>query len=197
MFLAGSRAQSLHAPPLTAICTVATILFAACTSAGPASQPPSSQPSATPGATIAAVSPTATSASPSAIASPSAAALVPPSPIPARDAQLMGPIGLVVDAAGNLYFSECDWTYADIRRIDPTGMMTTFAGIQEPGYSGDGGPATNAALYCPIMVTLGPDGALYFADHVNNRDPTYRHVGDHHDLRGEWAGRPGHGLVLG
>ncbi|HSS35478.1 MAG TPA: hypothetical protein VLR93_04335 [Patescibacteria group bacterium] len=169
MFLAESRARALHGSPFTVICIVATILFAACTSVGPASQPSPSQPSVTPGATVAAVSPPATSPSATATAAPSAPAVVPPSPVPARDAQLSGPIGLVVDAAGNLYVSECDWTFADIRRIDPTGMMTTVAGIQEPGYSGDGGPATNAGLYCPIMVTLGPDGALYFADHVNNR----------------------------
>jgi sugar lactone lactonase YvrE len=81
----------------------------------------------------------------------------------------MGPVGLAFDTSGNLYISECMWTYAAIVRIDPKGMMTTFAGTGTPGYAGDGGPATAAQLYCPVGLAFGPDGALYVADHVNNR----------------------------
>ncbi len=102
-------------------------------------------------------------------ASPTASPVAPASPIPALDATLAGPIGIVVDKAGNVYVSECDWTYAAIVRIDPKGMLTTFAGTTVPGFTGDGGPATAAQLYCPIGLAFDADGALVFADHVNNR----------------------------
>jgi sugar lactone lactonase YvrE len=82
---------------------------------------------------------------------------------------LTGPAGIVVDRAGNVYVSECDWTYAAIVRIDPKGMLTRFAGTTEPGFTGDGGPATAAELYCPIGMAFTGDGAMVFADHVNNR----------------------------
>jgi hypothetical protein len=137
---------------------VVTLLLAACGSTGP-----SSQPSATPEGTVPAPSPSASATS----------AVMPASPVAARDTPLMGPTGLVFDAAGNLYVSECQWRYAAIHRIDPHGMITSFAGTGGPGYTGDGGPATAAQLYCPTGMAFGPDGAMYFADHANNR---IRHI---------------------
>lgn len=80
-----------------------------------------------------------------------------------------GLVSLAFDAAGNLYVSECSWTYAAIQRIDPDGMLTPFAGTGVPGYSGDGGPATAAQLFCPRGMAVGPDGSMYVGDHVNNR----------------------------
>lgn len=130
----------------------------------------SSQPSAPPAGTVAA--PTATpTASPTAstTAGPTAVAVVPTSPVQGRDTPLMGPVGLAFDKAGNLYVSECMWTYAAIVRIDPKGMMTSFAGTGVPGYTGDGGPAIAAQLYCPVGMAFAPDGALFVADHANNR----------------------------
>lgn len=127
-----------------------TLLIAACVPAAS-----SSQPSATHAGTVSAPTATATTS--------------PTTPVPARDTPLVGPVGLAFDAAGNLYVSECQWTYARIERIDPAGMMTTFAGTGVPGYAGDGGPATAAQLYCPVGMAFGPDGAMYVADHANNR----------------------------
>ena len=144
------------------LCLLAIVLLAACGSASA----PSNQPPATPSAAVTAASPTPTATQ---TASPTASPVAPAAPIRALDATLTGPTGIVVDAAGNLYVSECDWTYAAIVRIDPKGMLTTFVGTTVPGFTGDGGPATAAQLYCPIGMAFDTDGALVFADHVNNR----------------------------
>ena len=41
----------------------------------------------------------------------------PSPPVPAIGADLTGAIGLAVDSAGNLYVSNCEWTYAAIHRL--------------------------------------------------------------------------------
>jgi len=123
----------------------------------------------------AAVTPTATvtqtPTTPPDLATPSEAATLAPSAVAVRalDARFLGPHGLALDAAGNLYVTECDWTWAVIDKIDPNGIVTRFAGTGSPGFSGDSGPATNAQLYCPAGIAVGPDGLVYFADHLNNR----------------------------
>jgi internalin A len=88
------------------------------------------------------------------------------------------PIGLTFDAAGNLYVSDC-WEPTDsyIFRIDPSGMLTTFAGVGVVGFTGDGGPATSAKIHCPLGMAFGADGAMYFADHANNRIPRIDQAG--------------------
>ena len=82
---------------------------------------------------------TATARSPASAATAStavSAAVTAPPPIRALDAHLAGSdgaISLAFDARGNLDVSDCQWTYAAIERIDPSGMLTRFAGI---GFSG-------------------------------------------------------------
>ena len=69
-----------------------------------------------------------------------------------------------------MFASECtDAGGRGVVRIDADGMLTPFAGNGKPEWSGDGGPATEAGLYCPFEMRIGPDGALYLADHGNNR----------------------------
>lgn len=81
--------------------------------------------------------------------------------------------GLVLDAAGLLYFS--DPNNHRIRRVQffnedfTSGIVTTIAGTGTPGFSGDGGPATSANIHFPQDVEIGPDGNLYFADTNNDR----------------------------
>jgi hypothetical protein len=56
-----------------------------------------------------------------------------------------------------------------VRKISPSGTITTVAGTGTAGYSGDGGPATQARLSCPIDLALDAAGNLYIADYSNDR----------------------------
>jgi sugar lactone lactonase YvrE len=74
---------------------------------------------------------------------------------------------LAIDADGILYVS--DGLNHRIRRVDlVAGTITTIAGTGEPGYSGDGGPATAARLNNARDLELGPDGRLWIADTENH-----------------------------
>ena len=79
---------------------------------------------------------------------------------PATAAQLWGPNGLALDLAGNLYVGE----FKRVRKIDPDGVITTVAGSGESGYSGDGGPATQAQLGWVRGVAVDGAGNLYALD---------------------------------
>ena len=87
---------------------------------------------------------------------------------PATSAQLASPYGVALDAAGNLYIAD---TYNNvIRRVDAsTGTISTVAGDDTYGYSGDGGPATSAALSRPFGVALDAAAKLYIGDAANFR----------------------------
>ena len=77
------------------------------------------------------------------------------------------PYGVAVDSSGNLYIAD---TYNNtIRKIDAAGIITTIAGNFAPGYSGDGGPATNAQLNLPHGVAVDATGNIFVADSANNR----------------------------
>src|SRR5581483_5819478 len=62
----------------------------------------------------------------------------------ATSAEINFPRGLAVDGDGNLYIS--DFANDAVRRVDPSGTITTYAGDGTAGYSGDGGDATDAQL---------------------------------------------------
>jgi uncharacterized protein (TIGR03437 family) len=83
----------------------------------------------------------------------------------ATKAYLERPSGVAVDAKGNLYISDT----ARIRKVSANGMITTLAGSGALGYSGDGGPATLAALNGPTGLALDSIGDVYVADYFNNR----------------------------
>ena len=48
-------------------------------------------------------------------------------------------------------------------------MITTVAGTDSQGFSGDGGPATKAQLSGPANISFDSDGNLYLADKGNER----------------------------
>lgn len=87
--------------------------------------------------------------------------------VPALQAALEHPQSITLGPDGSVYFAETD--YSRVRRIAPDGIITTVAGIDGSGFSGDGGPATQAHLAEPSGITVGPDGTLYIADFGNER----------------------------
>src|ERR1035437_8085311 len=89
----------------------------------------------------------------------------PPTPSAPMDATIGSPLGVVSDAAGNVYFSGLSCVF----KLTPNGILTRVAGNAHPGYSGDGGPATGAELNSPGGVALDNAGNLYIADTMNNR----------------------------
>lgn len=86
---------------------------------------------------------------------------------PATAAQLNGPVGLATDSLGNLYIAE--QSNNRVRKVTPTGTITTFAGTGTAGYSGDGGPATSAKLSNPNGLVVDANGDLLIADTSNSR----------------------------
>ena len=86
---------------------------------------------------------------------------------PAGTAQFDGPRGIAGDSAGNLYVA--DDNNNRIRRIDPSGVVTTVAGTGGPGYTGDGGPARSAQLRNPRGVAVDGRGSIFIADSMNAR----------------------------
>jgi uncharacterized protein (TIGR03437 family) len=86
---------------------------------------------------------------------------------PAAAAQLFNPYDVAVDNSGNLFIA--DWNNFRIRKVTPDGIITTVAGNGVSGFSGDGGPATNAQLSNPNNVALDALGNLYIADFFNSR----------------------------
>jgi uncharacterized protein (TIGR03437 family) len=84
----------------------------------------------------------------------------------AKFAQLNKPVGIAMDAAGNIYLA--DTNNSRIRKITTDGIITTIAGKGGGGYSGDGGTATSAVLNFPRSVAVSPNGTVYIADTGNH-----------------------------
>jgi hypothetical protein len=80
------------------------------------------------------------------------------------------PEGIAADAAGNVFVA-CGGTVNDqvcssIKKISPSGTLTTVAGTTVPG-SADG-PGTSATFRRPQGVKIGPQGHLVVADTANH-----------------------------
>jgi RHS repeat-associated protein len=91
--------------------------------------------------------------------------------ISATTAKINGPRGTTVDREGNLYFA--DYFNHRVRKVDSKGIITTIAGTGQSGFSGDGGPATQARLNLPTGVAIDASGSIYIVDdhRVRKIDP--------------------------
>ena len=86
---------------------------------------------------------------------------------PAVDCRLNNPMGIAIGDNGDIYIADAGNHV--IRRIDAvTGNIVTVAGLGEPGYNGDGGPATAAQLSSPTRICVDNAGNIYIADHGNH-----------------------------
>ena len=77
------------------------------------------------------------------------------------------PRGLTIDAAGNLYVA--DSANQRIRRISPSGTITTAVGQGTEAFAGDSAPAVTASLDSPRAVAISPAGLVTLADTNNQR----------------------------
>jgi len=85
----------------------------------------------------------------------------------ATNARLTNPSGVAVDAFGDLFIADTGNDH--VREVTVNGVITTVAGNGTPGYSGDGGTATNARLLAPSGAAVDAFGDLFIADSGNSR----------------------------
>ena len=85
----------------------------------------------------------------------------------ATSAELNDPTDVAIDSSGNIYIA--DYNNNRIRKVNTSGVISTYAGTGTWGYSGDSGQATSAELANPSGVALDSSGNLYIADFENKR----------------------------
>ena len=90
-----------------------------------------------------------------------------------------------MDGSGNVYIV----VSGQVRKVDAAGVITTVAGTGGRGYSGDGGPATDAQLGGPRDVAVDGSGNLYIAEYTSSRVRKVDAGGSDHD--GSGHGRAG------
>lgn len=84
------------------------------------------------------------------------------------DAAPVSPVpGIAADNEGNLFLVE--QMNHRVRRVDPTGVVSTFAGTGAPGFNGNDLPAVQARLDRPYDVELAPGGRVYISDAGNRQ----------------------------
>ena len=93
----------------------------------------------------------------------------------AISAQLNGPYGLALNAAGDLFIA--DSGNGRVRRVDHTsGIITTFAGGSSSLFYDDGVPATSSVIQRPGGLAIDGTGNLYISDWGNNSPLPIRKV---------------------
>jgi sugar lactone lactonase YvrE len=84
---------------------------------------------------------------------------------PATAALLEGCVAIAFDKYDNMYIADGN---TRVRKVNHYGTISTIAGNGTAGYSGDGDPATTAALYNPCGIVADTNGNIYIADQQNN-----------------------------
>lgn len=84
----------------------------------------------------------------------------------AVNAAIFQPTAVVVDSFGTVYIADYG---SSIRKVTADGLISTFAGTGNSGWSGDNGLATEAELHSPLGLAIDPAGNVYIADTYNNR----------------------------
>ena len=107
--------------------------------------------------------------------------------------KLFSATDLEFNPLGQLYL--CDSGNNRLRLI-AHGVITTVAGSGTPGFAGDGGPATEAALNTPQKIAVSPDGSVYIADRVNRRVRRVDPQGVIHTVAGGTEGAPAQGALI-
>ena len=82
-------------------------------------------------------------------------------------AQLYTPVGVATLPDGGFLVTE--WDGNRVRRVSPSGTITTVAGTGTAGYSGDGGAGTAARINKPVFVSTTADGGFLIGDSLNGR----------------------------
>ncbi len=95
--------------------------------------------------------------------------------VAAISSMLFNPSGLAMGSKRNLYVA--DSSNHRVRKIDPSGVITTVAGTGERGLAGDGGPATEAELNSPKGIALNAVGEIFVVDSGNDRVRRIDHSG--------------------
>ncbi len=95
--------------------------------------------------------------------------------IAATSAYINSPLGVTVDASGNIYIA--DDLNARVREVDALGIIHTIAGNGIAGFSGDGGNAASAELNAPFKAVADGSGNVLIADEFNNRIRTINSSG--------------------
>jgi uncharacterized protein YjdB len=85
----------------------------------------------------------------------------------ATSAGLMSPAAVAVDNYDNVYVVTASET-SFVRKITPDGIISTIAGNGIAGYSGDGGPATDASFNGIMGIATDDGGNIFLADNGNN-----------------------------
>jgi sugar lactone lactonase YvrE len=114
--------------------------------------------------------------------------------IPATTAYLSYPYGVAFDGSGNLYVGDAGNNR--VRKINTSGIISTYAGNGSCGFGGDGGPATSASLCNIAGVAFDSAGNLYISDTGNLRVRIVDTTGTIGTLAGTGkAGYNGNGLL--
>lgn len=87
--------------------------------------------------------------------------------VPATATSLWFPCSVTFDVAGNMYI--CDYINYRIRKVNPAGIISTYAGNGFGGFAGDGGPATSASIFKAFDIEIDNLNNMYIADASNNR----------------------------